>query len=187
MNLLRRREDVVEYLTAFNGFKLNLYADLGKTVRAFIHLIYIDIRTTSATASIKWFKKISFLFFPCFANQIIIPCCLAVLVALVAGEATQAAAAEDKQDINKNVDDQTADGTVKTKRGLHSLGDYGWHGSYGEHGGYGGWHGGHDDHHYGGSEHHEHHEHIKTITIEKKIPVPYTVHKHIPYTVEKKV
>uniref|UniRef100_A0A1B0F9D1 Uncharacterized protein n=1 Tax=Glossina morsitans morsitans TaxID=37546 RepID=A0A1B0F9D1_GLOMM len=46
------------------------------------------------------------------------------------------------------------------KRGLHSFGDYG--------------HGGH-------------HEHIKTVTIEKKVPVPYTVTKHVPYTVEKKV
>lgn len=46
------------------------------------------------------------------------------------------------------------------RRGLH-LGDY---------------------HHY-----QPHHEHIKTVTIEKKIPVPYTVTKHVPYTVEKKV
>lgn len=88
-----------------------------------------------------------------------------MLVALAAGkEATKA---------EKKADDQSVDETVKTKRGLHSIGDWGWQPSH--------------DHHYGGSEHHEHHEHIKTITIEKKIPVPYTVHKHVPYTVEKKV
>lgn len=38
-----------------------------------------------------------------------------------------------------------------------------------------------------GDYHHHHHEHIKTVTIEKKVPVPYTVTKHVPYTVEKKV
>lgn len=60
------------------------------------------------------------------------------------------------------VEDKKAEGDGKTveKRGLH-LGDY---------------------HHY-----QPHHEHIKTVTIEKKIPVPYTVTKHVPYTVEKKV
>lgn len=48
-------------------------------------------------------------------------------------------------------------------------------------------HDGHDfgHHDFGASEHH--HEHVKHITIEKKVPVPYTVTKHIPYTVEKKV
>lgn len=93
-----------------------------------------------------------------------------MLVALAAGEATPA---DDKQ-ATKKVDDQLTDETVKTKRGLHhSFGNWGWQPSH--------------DHHFGGSEHHEHHEHIKTITIEKKIPVPYTVHKHVPYTVEKKV
>lgn len=115
----------------------------------------------------------------------------------------------------KKVDDAEANGdTVKNKRGLfESLGDYSsfGHGGYG--GGYGGGfgghatlghgsfgghadfgheayaHGGHDygHHDFGGSEHHQHHEHVKHITVEKKIPVPYTVTKHIPYTVEKKV
>jgi len=64
------------------------------------------------------------------------------------------------------VEDKKAEGDGKTveKRGLH-LGDY---------------------HHY--QPHHEHHhEHIKTVTIEKKVPVHYTVTKHVPYTVEKKV
>lgn len=122
-------------------------------------------------------------------QQIIIPLCVAVLVAHVAGEKA-AAAAEGKQEV-KRVDDQEAtDATSKTKRGLHhSLGDYGWHPSSGHH--FGGYeHNPHGDHHFGGSdhhEHHEHHEHVKTITIEKKIPVPYHVTKHIPYTVEKKV
>lgn len=41
-------------------------------------------------------------------------------------------------------------------------------------GSYGGGYGGHD-------------EHVKTIVVEKKVPVPYTVTKHVPYTVEKKV
>lgn len=41
--------------------------------------------------------------------------------------------------------------------------------------------------HLGDYHHHHHHEHIKTVTIEKKVPVPYTVTKHVPYTVEKKV
>lgn len=43
--------------------------------------------------------------------------------------------------------------------------------------------------HYGdwGHSSHDHHEHIKTITIEKKYPVPYEVIKKIPYTVEKKI
>lgn len=71
-------------------------------------------------------------------NQIIIPCCLAVLVALAAGEATAA----DKKDTAK-VNDQSADSTVKTKRGLHSFG--------GEYGGYGGGYGGgwYPSHHIG--------------------------------------
>jgi hypothetical protein len=38
-----------------------------------------------------------------------------------------------------------------------------------------------------GHDHHHHHEHIKTVTIEKKYPVPYEVIKKIPYTVEKKI
>lgn len=92
------------------------------------------------------------------------------------------------------------------KRGLSSFGSYGgsseWSPSFGgghyggassyssgsSHGGssYGGGHGGSS---YGGGDdhHHHHHEHIKTVTIEKKVPVPYEVVKKIPYTVEKKV
>lgn len=41
--------------------------------------------------------------------------------------------------------------------------------------------------HLGDYHSHHHHEHIKTVTIEKKVPVHYTVTKHVPYTVEKKV
>lgn len=41
--------------------------------------------------------------------------------------------------------------------------------------------------HDSGHDHGHHHEHIKTITIEKKYPVPYEVIKKVPYTVEKKV
>lgn len=36
---------------------------------------------------------------------------------------------------------------------------------------------------YGGG----HEEHVKTVVVEKKVPVPYTVTKHVPYTVVKKV
>lgn len=61
-----------------------------------------------------------------------------MLVALAAGDAT----AEDKKDTAK-VSDQSADSTVKTKRGLHSFG--------GEYGGYGGGYGGgwYPSHHIG--------------------------------------
>jgi hypothetical protein len=55
------------------------------------------------------------------------------------------------------------------KRGLSDFGDWG-SSSYGGH-----------------HESHGHHEHIKTVTIEKKVPVPYEVIKKIPYTVEKKI
>lgn len=69
--------------------------------------------------------------------------------------------------------------TVKSKRGVfESLGDYGAVGHHEES------FGGHDfgGHDFGASEHH--HEHVKHVTIEKKIPVPYTVTKHVPYTGE---
>lgn len=141
----------------------------------------------------------------------VIPCCLAVLVALTSAEAeTKPAAAvaanseaEKKHDANAADAATDNDETAKNKRGLHaSLGDFasfGGHESYGHadfghgshidfggHGdfGHGGWtgYGGHD---FGASEHH--HEHVKHITIEKKIPVPYTITKHVPVTIEKKV
>lgn len=87
-------------------------------------------------------------------------------------------------------DQQTNESSKNQKRGIfHSIGDYGH--DFGGHGhsfgGHGQSFGGHDfgGHDFGASEHH--HEHVKTITIEKKVPVPYTVTKHIPYTVEKKV
>lgn len=140
-----------------------------------------------------------------FSMQLVIPCCLAVLVALTSAEAeTKPAAAvtaavnneaEKKQDAN--VEPKGGSETAKNKRGLHaSLGDYasfgGGHESYayggGDFGGHGGWDfGGHgfENHDFGASEHH--HEHVKHITVEKKIPVPYTITKHVPYTVEKKV
>lgn len=72
---------------------------------------------------------------------------------------------------------------MRNQRGVYeSLGDYG-HGHFGGSDDFGGHDfGGHD---FGASEHH--HEHVKTVTVEKKIPTPYYVHKHIPYTVEKKV
>lgn len=123
-----------------------------------------------------------------------------------AGDETKtavAAEAENKQDANVEPAAAANDETVKAKRGLfESLGDYGsfghgslgsfghgslGHGSFGGHSSYGHEayaHGGYDSHDYP-SEHH--HEHVKHITVEKKIPVPYTVTKHIPYTVEKKV
>ena len=54
----------------------------------------------------------------------------------------------------------------------------------GIYGSYGDYHGGDSEGH---ESHHGHHEHIKTVTIEKKVPVPHYVTKHVPYTVEKKV
>jgi hypothetical protein len=98
-------------------------------------------------------------------------------VALAASEGTAAEAK--KVDNEKSIEPAKEESSNVEKRGLHgSIGDYS----------FGGHDGGHD---FGGSSgyggHHEHHEHIKTITIEKKVPVPYTVHKHVPYTVEKKV
>lgn len=135
-----------------------------------------------------------------------IPCCLAVLVALTLAEAEtkpDAAVAnnnevEKKQDANVEATDGSE--TAKNKRGLHSsLGDFasfgGGHGGYAYGGDYGGgyayggsfdgYHGGYGNHDVGASEHH--HEHVKHITIEKKIPVPYTITKHVPVTIEKKV
>lgn len=59
------------------------------------------------------------------------------------------------------------------KRGLYgSYGDFGSSGG----GSYG-----------GGWESHGHDEHVKTVTIEKKVPVPVEVIKKIPYYVEKHV
>lgn len=67
---------------------------------------------------------------------------------------------------------------VRNQRGVYdSLGDYGHQSQFGGGDEY-------DSHDWAGSHHHEH---VKTVTIEKKIPTPYYVHKHIPYTVEKKV
>lgn len=135
-----------------------------------------------------------------------------MLVALTSAEAetkpaTAAAAnteAEKKHDENVEATDNGE--TAKNKRGLHaSLGDFasfGGHESYGHtdfgHGGHDfgghfdfgqghghGHFGGFEGHDFGASEHH--HEHVKHITVEKKIPVPYTITKHVPVTIEKKV
>lgn len=108
--------------------------------------------------------------------QILVPCCLAVLLVLANAKGDVSADKKDSNVEQKEVEDSTS-GQKRNQRGVYgSLGDYG-HSSYG-HDDYGG-------HDFGASDHH--HEHIKTVTIEKKVPVPYTVHKHIPYTVEKKV
>lgn len=89
-------------------------------------------------------------------------------------------AAKDKKESKVETKEIEQSESQKTeKRGLHhSIGDFGGH-DFGGHD-----FGGHD---FGGGDDHHHHEHVKTITIEKKVPVPYTVHKHVPYTVEKKV
>lgn len=82
--------------------------------------------------------------------------CLCALVLLTLGE-------EEKKSIeNANVEDsKAADSELQEKkqdkRGLH-----GWEGDHGHH----------------------HHEE-KTVTIVKKVPVPYPVEKHIPVPVEK--
>lgn len=89
-------------------------------------------------------------------------------------------AAEEETKKNEKATELQQESENKEKRGLSSFGSYGsssdWSPSFGDH--YGG---GHDHHH------HHHHEHIKTVTIEKKVPVPYEVIKKIPVTVEKKV
>lgn len=96
-----------------------------------------------------------------YSVQILVSCCFAVLIAAASCE-------EEVKKVDK-IDAVKEDEKTIEKRGLsHDFGD--WHSS------------GHDDHH-----HHHHHEHIKTITIEKKVPVPYEVVKKIPYTVEKKI
>lgn len=95
---------------------------------------------------------------------------------------TADAAVQDKKEATAETKQiEQAESQKTEKRGLHhSIGDFGGH-DFGGHD-----FGGHD---FGGDDHghHHHHEHVKTITIEKKVPVPYTVHKHVPYTVEKKV
>lgn len=90
--------------------------------------------------------------------QIVVSCCIALLIA--------AASCEDEVKKVDKVDEVKEDEKNIEKRGLSDFGD--WHSS------------GHDDHYH-------HHEKIKTITIEKKVPVPYEVVKKIPYTVEKKI
>lgn len=81
------------------------------------------------------------------------------------------------EDVKKESEQVQEESQKTEKRGLHgSFGGHEW--SSGGGGGGGG----------GGEDHgHHHHEHIKTITIEKKYPVPYEVIKKVPYTVEKKV
>lgn len=91
--------------------------------------------------------------------QIIVSCCVALLVAVASCEEVKKDT-EKLQEESQNIE----------KRGLH--------GSFGGHE----WSSGGDEGHG-----HHHHEHIKTVTIEKKYPVPYEVIKKIPYTVEKKV
>jgi hypothetical protein len=93
--------------------------------------------------------------------QIIVSCCIALLVAAASCE-----------DVKKDTDKVQEESQNIEKRGLHgSFGGHEWSSggsSYDDHG-------------------HGHHEHVKTITIEKKVPVPYEVIKKVPYTVEKKV
>lgn len=94
-------------------------------------------------------------------TQILISCCVALLVAVASCEEVKKDT-EKVQEESQNIE----------KRGLHgSFGGHEWSS------------GGHDE----GHGHGHHHEHIKTVTIEKKYPVPYEVIKKIPYTVEKKV
>lgn len=94
--------------------------------------------------------------------QILFSCCVAFLVAAASCE-----------DVKKETEQLQEESQNIAKRGLHgSFGGSDWSGSS---------HGGEEDHG------HHHHEHIKTVTIEKKYPVPYEVIKKVPYTVEKKV
>lgn len=88
------------------------------------------------------------------------------------------------EDVKKDTEQVQEESQKTEKRGLHgSFGGHEWSSGGGGGGGGGGYEGGH-----GGEDHgHHHHEHIKTVTIEKKYPVPYEVIKKVPYTVEKKV
>lgn len=106
----------------------------------------------------------------CQLFQILVPCCLAVLFALAVAEGGDTSSNKESKVEQKEVEDTKGEQT-RNQRGLYgSLGDYGHSSSDDDFGG----------HDFGASDHH--HEHIKTVTIEKKVPVPYTVHKHIPYT-----
>ena len=80
------------------------------------------------------------------------------------------------EDVKKETEKLQEESQNIEKRGLH--------GSFGGHDDWSGYGGGDEGHGQGGGHHHEH---IKTITIEKKYPVPYEVIKKVPYTVEKKV
>jgi hypothetical protein len=90
--------------------------------------------------------------------QILVSCCVAFLVAAASCE-----------DVKKETEQLQEESQNIEKRGLH--------GSFG----------GSEWSSYGGGDHGHHHEHIKTVTIEKKYPVPYEVIKKVPYTVERKV
>lgn len=94
------------------------------------------------------------------------------------------------EDVKKETDKIQEESQNIEKRGLHSsFGGHEWSGYSGGDGGHSSYGGGDSGHssYGGGSDHGHHHEHIKTVTIEKKYPVPYEVIKKIPYTVEKKV
>lgn len=79
-------------------------------------------------------------------------------------------AAASCEDVKKETENLQEESQNIEKRGLH--GSFGGHSDWSS---------------YGGGDHGHHHEHIKTVTIEKKYPVPYEVIKKVPYTVEKKV
>lgn len=114
----------------------------------------------------------SFLYF---VVQIIVSCCVAFLVAAASCE-----------DVKKETEQLQEESQNIEKRGLHgSFGGSEWSGSSSYGGGSS--HGDGGGSSYGGEDHGHHHEHIKTVTIEKKYPVPYEVIKKVPYTVEKKV
>lgn len=97
--------------------------------------------------------------------------------------ATAARCAENVESTKSAKEQEALTSDKKTeKRGLHeSYGDFGGGGGYGGGGG-GGYGGGFEGGDSGGAEDH-HHEHVKTVTVVKKIPVPYEVHKKVPYLV----
>lgn len=118
-----------------------------------------------------------------FVVQILVSCCVAFLVASALCE-----------DVKKETEQLQEESQNIEKRGLHgSFGGSEWSGSSysggggSSYGGGGSSYGGGGSSYGGGEDHGHHHEHIKTVTIEKKYPVPYEVIKKVPYTVEKKV
>ncbi|KAL4710792.1 hypothetical protein ACJJTC_009341 [Scirpophaga incertulas] len=99
----------------------------------------------------------------------------ASLVALLAFTYAEEAKEAEKEVAVAENKEAASDDKKHEKRGLFDVGlGYGGHGGFDSIGHLGGGGYGHDEVH-------------KTVTVVKKVPVPYPVEKHIPYPVEKKI